>query len=66
MVKGTSLVHCGLILLSLWLCIQSVPISVDKAKEKPQVEELESPQSAVSQMGNVLYGNITFKYGCYS
>uniref|UniRef100_A0A8C9Z774 Nucleobindin 2 n=1 Tax=Sander lucioperca TaxID=283035 RepID=A0A8C9Z774_SANLU len=46
MVKGTSLVHCGLILLSLWLCIQSVPISVDKAKEKPQVEELESPQSA--------------------
>ncbi|MEQ2182011.1 hypothetical protein GOODEAATRI_017683 [Goodea atripinnis] len=33
----------------LWLCIHSVPISVEKAKDKPEVEELEPPQSAVSQ-----------------
>ncbi|XP_041794644.1 nucleobindin-2-like isoform X1 [Chelmon rostratus] len=45
MVRGKALAHCGLFLLSLWLCIQSVPISVDKTKEKPQ-EELEPPQSA--------------------
>ncbi|XP_070762762.1 nucleobindin-2-like [Enoplosus armatus] len=45
MVRGKALAHCGLVLLSLWLCIQSVPISVDKTKEKPQ-EELEPPQSA--------------------
>lgn len=38
--------HCGLVLLSLWLCIQSVPISVDMTKEKHQEEELEPPQSA--------------------
>ena len=44
--------HCGLVLLSLWLCIQSVPIGVDKTKDKPQ-EELEPPQSAVSQMDSV-------------
>lgn len=37
--------RCGLVLLSLWLCIQSVPISVDKTKEKPKEEELEPPQS---------------------
>lgn len=45
MVWGKALVHCGLVLLSLWLCTQSVPISVDKTKEKPQ-EDLEPPQSA--------------------
>lgn len=44
--------HCGLVLLSLWLCVQSVPIAVDKTKDKPQ-EELEPPQSAVSQMDSV-------------
>ncbi|XP_070686567.1 nucleobindin-2b isoform X2 [Pempheris klunzingeri] len=38
--------HCGLVLLSLWLCVQSVPISLDKTKEKPPEEELEPPQSA--------------------
>ncbi|XP_020492125.1 nucleobindin-2 [Labrus bergylta] len=46
MVRGRALAHCGLVLLSLWLCIQSVPISVDKTNEKPQKEELEPPQSA--------------------
>lgn len=45
MVRGKAMAHCGLVLLSLWLCIQSVPISVDKTKDKPQ-EELEPPQSA--------------------
>ncbi|XP_051238191.1 nucleobindin-2 [Dicentrarchus labrax] len=45
MVRGKTLAHCGLVLLSLWVCIQSVPISVDKTKEKPQ-EELQPPQSA--------------------
>lgn len=38
--------RCGLVLLSLWLCIQSVPISVEKAKEKPKEEDLGPPQSA--------------------
>lgn len=38
--------RCGLVLLSLWLCVQSVPISVDKAKEKPEEEDLGPPQSA--------------------
>ncbi|XP_045893769.1 nucleobindin-2-like [Micropterus dolomieu] len=46
MVRGRAVAHCGLVLLSLWLCIQSVPISVDKTKEKPKKEELEPPQSA--------------------
>lgn len=46
MVKSKALARCGLVLLSLWLCIHSVPISVEKAKDKPEVEELEPPQSA--------------------
>ncbi|XP_059191331.1 nucleobindin-2-like [Centropristis striata] len=46
MVRGKSVVRCGLVLLSLWLCSQSVPISVDKAKEKPPEEELGPPESA--------------------
>uniref|UniRef100_A0A665X279 EF-hand domain-containing protein n=1 Tax=Echeneis naucrates TaxID=173247 RepID=A0A665X279_ECHNA len=45
MVRGKALARCGLVLLSLWLCIQSVPISVDKTKEKPQQEELDPPES---------------------
>ncbi|CAJ1055962.1 nucleobindin-2-like [Xyrichtys novacula] len=46
MVRGKALAHCGLVLLSLWLCIQSVPISVDKGGEQTQKEELDAPQSA--------------------
>ncbi|GLD61568.1 nucleobindin-2-like protein [Lates japonicus] len=46
MVRGRALARCGLVLLSLWLCIQSVPISVDKTKEKPEEEELGPPESA--------------------
>uniref|UniRef100_A0A3Q2E7I9 Nucleobindin 2 n=1 Tax=Cyprinodon variegatus TaxID=28743 RepID=A0A3Q2E7I9_CYPVA len=45
MVSSKALARCGLVLLSLWLCIHSVPISVEKAKDKPEVEELEPPQS---------------------
>uniref|UniRef100_A0A3Q1B8K2 EF-hand domain-containing protein n=1 Tax=Amphiprion ocellaris TaxID=80972 RepID=A0A3Q1B8K2_AMPOC len=46
MVRRKALARCGLVLLSLWLCIQSVPISVEKAKEKPKEEDLGPPQSA--------------------
>ncbi|XP_034390214.1 nucleobindin-2-like [Cyclopterus lumpus] len=46
MAKGRAAAHCGLFLMSLWLCIQSVPIGLDKTKEEPKVEELGSPQSA--------------------
>ncbi|KAK2842647.1 hypothetical protein Q5P01_012847 [Channa striata] len=46
MTRSKAMAHCGLVLLSLWLCIQSVPISVDMTKEKHQEEELEPPQSA--------------------
>ncbi|XP_061750488.1 nucleobindin-2-like [Nerophis ophidion] len=46
MVGGKALTHCALVLLSLWLCIHSVPISVDKSKEKPQQEDLKAPESA--------------------
>ncbi|XP_008292455.1 nucleobindin-2 [Stegastes partitus] len=46
MVRSKALARCGLVLLSLWLCIQSVPISVDKAKQNPKEEELGPPQSA--------------------
>lgn len=53
MVRGKALVRCGLVLLSLWLCIQSVPISVDQTKEKPPEEELGPPESAVSHMNNL-------------
>lgn len=49
MVRGKALARCGLVLLSWWLCIQSVPIVVDKSEEKPHEENLEPPQSAVSQ-----------------
>lgn len=60
MVGGKATVLCGLGLLSLWLCTQSVPISVDKSKEKPKVEELEPPQSAVSPVDRVIHRDITF------
>lgn len=66
MVKGKAMAHCGLILLSLWLCIQSVPISVDKTKEKPQQQELDPPQSAVSHMDSVMYRDTSCKSGSYS
>ncbi|XP_033181146.1 nucleobindin-2 isoform X2 [Mastacembelus armatus] len=46
MMRSKALVRCAVVLLSLWLCIQSVPISVDKTKEMPQEEELGPPQSA--------------------
>ncbi|XP_014864850.1 PREDICTED: nucleobindin-2 [Poecilia mexicana] len=46
MVRRRALAHCGLVLLSWWLCIHSVPISVEKAKDKPEVEQLEPPESA--------------------
>ncbi|XP_040019322.1 nucleobindin-2 [Gasterosteus aculeatus] len=46
MVVRRAMAPCGLVLLSLWLCIQSVPISMDKTKEEPLKEELEPPQSA--------------------
>ncbi|XP_006782451.1 nucleobindin-2-like [Neolamprologus brichardi] len=46
MVRSKALARCGLVLLSLWLCIQSVPISVDKTKEKAKEEELGPPESA--------------------
>lgn len=49
MKRSKALARCGLVLLSFWLCIQSVPINVDKTKVEPQVEELEPPRSAVSQ-----------------
>ncbi|XP_019934773.2 nucleobindin-2 isoform X1 [Paralichthys olivaceus] len=46
MVSSKAFARCVLVLLSLWLCIQSVPISVDKTKEKHDAEQLEPPQSA--------------------
>uniref|UniRef100_A0A7N6BKV3 NUCB1-like N-terminal domain-containing protein n=1 Tax=Anabas testudineus TaxID=64144 RepID=A0A7N6BKV3_ANATE len=46
MKRSKALARCGLVLLSFWLCIQSVPINVDKTKVEPQVEELEPPRSA--------------------
>lgn len=46
MVSSKAFARCALVLLSLWMGIQSVPISVDKTKEKPDPEELEPPQSA--------------------
>ncbi|XP_072242460.1 nucleobindin-2-like [Leuresthes tenuis] len=45
MMGNKALVHCGVVLLCLWLCIHSVPINVDKAKGKPVMEELEPPKS---------------------
>lgn len=51
MAKGKTSAHCALVLLGLWACSQSVPISVDKTKERPQQEELEAPQTAVSHTG---------------
>lgn len=64
MVRGKALAHCGLVLLSLWLCIQSVPISVDKTKEIPH-EELEPPQSAVSHIDGIIYWDVTCKSYSY-
>ncbi|XP_075996876.1 nucleobindin-2-like [Genypterus blacodes] len=46
MMRSKALVRCGLVLLSLWLCTQSVPIGVDQKQEKPLEEQPESPQSA--------------------
>ncbi|XP_068170060.1 nucleobindin-2-like [Antennarius striatus] len=47
MVRHKALAHCGLVLFSLGLCVQTVPISVDKTKDKPP-EDLDSPQTAYS------------------
>ncbi|XP_034031717.1 nucleobindin-2-like [Thalassophryne amazonica] len=44
MLMGKDLVDCGLVLLTLWLCIQSVPIAVDKSAVKP-TEDLDAPGS---------------------
>ncbi|KAM4597677.1 nucleobindin-2-like, partial [Polymixia lowei] len=46
MQRGKTLGRCALVLLSLWLCIQSKPIAVDKTKDKPPEQKLEPPQSA--------------------
>ncbi|XP_037539195.1 nucleobindin-2b [Nematolebias whitei] len=46
MVRSKALAHCGLVLLSLWLCIHSVPIGVEKAKDKPEADKLDPPKSA--------------------
>ncbi|XP_017288381.1 nucleobindin-2 isoform X2 [Kryptolebias marmoratus] len=46
MVRSKALARCGLVLLSLWLCIHSVPIGVEKAKEKPEADTLDAPKSA--------------------
>ncbi|KAF7654881.1 hypothetical protein LDENG_00063640 [Lucifuga dentata] len=48
MMKGKGFAHSGLVLLSLWLCIQSVPISVEKTQESPPVENLDPPVQADS------------------
>uniref|UniRef100_A0A8C8DMF9 Nucleobindin 2 n=1 Tax=Oryzias sinensis TaxID=183150 RepID=A0A8C8DMF9_9TELE len=45
MVMGKGLASGGLVLLGLWLCVHSVPISVEKSTGKPEVEELEPPRS---------------------
>uniref|UniRef100_H2L704 Nucleobindin 2 n=1 Tax=Oryzias latipes TaxID=8090 RepID=H2L704_ORYLA len=45
MVMGKGLASGGLVLLGLWLCVHSVPISVEKTTGKPEVEELEPPRS---------------------
>ncbi|XP_068452708.1 nucleobindin-2-like [Clinocottus analis] len=39
MLRCRAAARCGLILLSLWLCVQSVPIGVDKTKEKQEKEK---------------------------
>lgn len=59
MKRSKAFARCGLVLLSLWLCIQSVPISVDKTKAEPKVEQLDPPQSAVSHLPSVIQGLIT-------
>lgn len=46
MLKSKVVARCGLVLLSLWLCIQSVPINVDKVKTTPKQDQLDPPQSA--------------------
>uniref|UniRef100_UPI003AAD0650 nucleobindin-2b isoform X1 n=2 Tax=Centroberyx gerrardi TaxID=166262 RepID=UPI003AAD0650 len=43
--RGKASGRCVLVLLSLWLCVQSVPISVDKTKVVVPDEKLETPQS---------------------
>uniref|UniRef100_A0A1A8G770 Nucleobindin 2b n=1 Tax=Nothobranchius korthausae TaxID=1143690 RepID=A0A1A8G770_9TELE len=45
MARRTALAHCGLVLLGLWLCVHSVPISVEKAQGEPQVDKLDPPAS---------------------
>ncbi|XP_019750309.1 nucleobindin-2 isoform X2 [Hippocampus comes] len=47
MVRGKALDSCVLVLLSLWLCIHSLPIAVNKSKENtaPKEDELNAPQS---------------------
>uniref|UniRef100_A0A3P9K1E6 Nucleobindin 2 n=1 Tax=Oryzias latipes TaxID=8090 RepID=A0A3P9K1E6_ORYLA len=45
MVMGKGLASGGLCLVGLWLCVHSVPISVEKTTGKPEVEELEPPRS---------------------
>ncbi|XP_077424941.1 nucleobindin-2-like isoform X1 [Vanacampus margaritifer] len=48
MVRGKALANCVLVLLSLWLCIYSLPIVVDQSNENisPKEDELNAPQTA--------------------
>ncbi|KAG7523018.1 nucleobindin-2 [Solea senegalensis] len=46
MVWGKALAQCGLVLLSLWLCIQSVPIT-NRTKEKLDEEEEPSQNAGI-------------------
>ncbi|XP_077373243.1 nucleobindin-2-like [Festucalex cinctus] len=48
MVRGKALSNCVLVLLSLWLCIYSLPIGVDQSSENtsPKEDELNAPQTA--------------------
>ena len=48
---GKVFCHRALLILSLWLSVQAVPIAVDKTKVNPPEEKLEAPQSAVSGGG---------------
>ncbi|XP_067090850.1 nucleobindin-2b isoform X2 [Osmerus mordax] len=43
---GKVFCHRALLILSLWLSVQAVPIAVDKTKVNPPEEKLEAPQSA--------------------
>ncbi|CAB1323547.1 unnamed protein product [Coregonus sp. 'balchen'] len=45
---------CAVLILSLWFCVEAVPIAVDKTKVETPEQKLEAPQSVQGKLAKEL------------